>query len=234
LGIDKTSKKKLNGEKFFAAVKKYQTSQQNILNTTFGGKPIEKFTPDELRRLTYEMQKPQMGLKGVIAKAITENKKPGDLELPMFNQHMFVLDIRSSVPGKEIEFKDVGYGEIVVRGAGYDESHISETFFGDIDLTIDSGNIDKDLVPFIYEIYERYGGSIGGAITNIAIVGNEILSLFNSMFRMKNPSGPKEILYQTQIHQGEPHRFENDMWHRLQPFTELLDTSEDSTGELVL
>lgn len=229
MGIDSTSHKKIEAKRLIDSVKKYQDAEQKRIDGLFGEKPWSQLTPEELSRLQYEIESPgQMMLKDAVFHAMFNQKKVGEIELPILNHHVFLMEIRCDKPGEEIKFKKIEYGEVIVRGANYKDDDLVEHFFGRIDMTKKVGDPNTDLVPFIDEIYNRYSTEkgIGGSITNLLIVKNEMMSVCSTWHRQASPSSPVEFLYGTKLEGSKTYHFVDGEWVSLIPFTELLNSDE--------
>lgn len=222
MGLDTNDRKKISRAKLFDAVSAHQEAQKEYLDKLFEGKKVTEFSDEEMGRFRFEVQQQKMGLKRIVFESLKGGHNQGVMELPMFNQHMFLLEIRCSKPDDEkIRFRNVEYGEIVVRGSRYEEGDIPKRFFGDLEFRSQSGNPDHDLIPFISEIKDRYSETIGGSITNMAIIGNEVVSFTGWKARSDPNDYTKfEMLYHTKHEDGEQYHMVEEKWKRLIPFNE--------------
>lgn len=195
-------KRKVNGKKLIELASQYQKASQERIDNLFGGKPIEQLTQAEVARLGHEMQQHQMGLKHVIFEAITKNNAPTEfLELNTPDQTLFALEINAENAYSQtepiIKFVTYEWGETAVYGAGYDSAILDPTFFGYLDLHMQSGEDKRDVIPFLQTIKDKFEGTIGGSITNLVIGGGQIYTMTGYMARLGPNSlqGPAEMLY---------------------------------------
>ncbi len=201
-GQDPRNKRRVKGKKLIELAKQYQKASQDRIDNLFNGRPIEQFTQTEVRRLAYESQQYQMGLKPVLFEAITKNKTTsGFLELNTPDQNLFAIEINAenalSQTEPIVKFSTYEWGETAVYGAGYDSTILEPTFFGYLDMDMQSGEDKRDIIPFLQIIKDKFEDTIGGSITNLVIGGGKIYTLTGYMARLGPDSlrGSAEMLY---------------------------------------
>jgi hypothetical protein len=164
-------------------------------------------------------------LKHVITEGLNNPRGPqGEIELNLPDQHIFALEIRADKayknPAEMIVLKDYEWGDTPVYGAGLNPSILPTTFFGNLDLSMRSGDMEKDMLPFTAAIGSRFAGTIGGSVTNTCLKDAEVYILAQQVVRSPTPMGPFEIVSHTEVIDGKLHRYHNGETHRLIPFTE--------------
>lgn len=195
-------KRKINGKKLIELASQYQKASQDRIDNLFNGKPIEQLTQNEVARLGYEMKQHQMGLKHVIFEAITKNDTPTEfLELNTPDQTLFAMEINAENAYSQtkpiVKFVTYEWGKTAVYGAGYDSAILEPTFFGYLDMHMQSGEDKRDIIPFLQTIKDKFEDTIGGSITNLVIGGGKIYTMTGYMARLSPDrlDGPAEMLY---------------------------------------
>lgn len=217
-GFDPRKKRKVTPKRLFDLSKLYEENKKREIEEIFGGRPLEKFTPEELDRLGFEMGRRQTGIKDVLMQGIRslESGPKSEIEIPVCDQHIFALKVNAS----GFSFDDFEWGDTAVFGSEFSSDTLPKTFFGDLDLNMKADDEMKCLTPFLGTIRDRFGDTIGGSITNLVIKNASIFSINGEVQRMKYPDiKTKEVLYHTKIIDGKPHHFYNGLWLPLRPFT---------------
>lgn len=225
-------KRKINGKKLIELADQYQKASQERFEKLFDNKPIEQLTQAEISRLSYEIKQNQMGLKHVIHAAITKNDVSTEfLELDTPDQTLFALEINAenflSETEEIVKFIRYEWGDIAVYGAGYDSAILEPTFFGYLDMRMQSGEDKRDIIPFLQTIKDKFEDTIGGSITNLVIRGGQIYNITGFMARLGPDSleGPAEILYHLE---GDRN---GDLYHTIDGFKSKLIPFTDATKE---
>ena len=227
-GLDPAKRRKVNGKKLIELTKEYQESSQSEFENLFGGKPIEQFTQAEINRFAFEMQKRRQGLKHIVVEGMNAlaGKPAEEIELKTPDQFIFALKINAQnysngQHDKIVQFDDFEWGTFAVYGAEFDPSMLPPTFFGNLDLNMNAGNPEQDLMWLVEEIHEKFSvETIGGSITNMVLHDGKIYSIAHHLRVMNSPTSPARTLYHTEHINGAIHHHHMGIVSKLIPFTE--------------
>ena len=229
-GQNTSAKRLVEGKKIIELGKNYQDARQEETNKIFKGKKIEDFNGKDFVKLhNHQNSQGNMTIKQVLFEGMSsKNNKGGMVELATPNQSLFALEINAEKEKDIVLVRNFAWGNTAVYGAGLGQEILSPIFFGHLDLREGSGEIAKDIMPFAATIKENFGKTIGGGMTNIALVGGQILTVSNTVYSFNPETKKSERLYRTGMENGKLYHYVDDKKYELIDWTNFKDT--DGTG----
>lgn len=206
-GIDLRRNKILDMKRYMQLAERFQELKQLRISTTFGAKPLEQFTRDELQQFTIMVMNSKMGMKDIILRGLKQNGvNDGKVEIPIPASHVFKVTIDCAAPDSEkIIFKDYIWGEWAVSGA-VEDKNVPEELMLNLDFNRSGGTFEKDNYNLAIAITSNFSQSIGGCVTSFLINPQGIFTITQSMMRRRLGSGNVEVLYETRLINGKIHK----------------------------
>jgi len=168
-GLNRDSKKVIDGKKLMKIIKHYQEKVKKTMN---------------MKEAIFQ---------GISAKLGQPNPKP---ILPVSDSHLFSLKIE---PPKTLEIIDAEWGKYLVYGAGLNEDNLPEITFGELEVSVNAGKPAYDkiaLAHLIKSTAEIYGiETIGGAVVSFIINDNISGVLSGGVGRLDLATGEREPYY---------------------------------------
>lgn len=201
-GINRSKYKTIeNPGKIVPMVGEYYANSKRRVDEFLRGRTPESLSPEESSHLWRLTRYQRMKLKPSLASAILGVKDSSN-ELVVSNVYSALHSIDVPKGNPVPVFANHPWGSVVTAGASTNLEKQSNEFFMDIEMTMNSGDINHDLDLLLNKIRQHFGKTVGGCITPMLVSENGVISVY-AKFWTTCEDGTMEPVFETRLESGK-------------------------------